>query len=158
MFGTVACLWHIPPCLLNCSHAPGYDTKATNCARLPECQLRTVSEKLSRQSAFFSCHWQQCFQSRLHTSLKHCKMQESAKHTTEVTAGTGPIPMYAGSTPTWVYATTLAIGVTPRLLTISPPMRTTTAAASPYVEELPAVTVPLPSCNISSCSYSSGHV
>ena len=60
------------------------------------------------------------------------------------TAGTGPMPMTRGSTPTMAWATMRAIGLTPSSFTFSPLISSRAAPASLRPHELPAVTLPLP--------------
>ena len=59
-------------------------------------------------------------------------------------AGTGPVPITAGSTPTTAVATTRTSGLRPSDLAFSSDMTSSAAAPSFSGELLPAVTVPMP--------------
>jgi hypothetical protein len=59
-------------------------------------------------------------------------------------AGTGPVPITAGSTPTTAVASTRASGLSPSALARSADMISSAAAPSFSGELLPAVTVPTP--------------
>ena len=58
------------------------------------------------------------------------------------TAGTGPIPMMAGSTPETARVCQRILGLTPNSAAFSADIITTAAAPSLILEALPAVTVP----------------
>ncbi len=62
-------------------------------------------------------------------------------------ACTGPMPMYAGSTPACAYETRRARGFAPRLSATPRSISTTAAAASLMPDALPAVTVPFSLAN-----------
>ena len=58
------------------------------------------------------------------------------------TAGTGPMPMTAGSTPATPLVRQRSLGVRPSSAALRSDMRTTAAAPSLILDALPAVTVP----------------
>ena len=62
-------------------------------------------------------------------------------------AGTGPVPITAGSTPTTAVATIRTSGLRPSALAFSSDMTSSAAAPSFSGELLPAVTVPMPGMN-----------
>ncbi len=62
-------------------------------------------------------------------------------------AGTGPVPITAGSTPTTAVATIRTSGFSPSSLAFSSDMISRAAAPSLSGELLPAVTVPIPGMN-----------
>ena len=71
-------------------------------------------------------------------------------------AGIGPVSMITGSTPTVVWSTIFARGVTPSSSAFSRVMSSTAAAPSETWEELPAVILPSSlKAGFSSASFSS---
>ena len=70
-------------------------------------------------------------------------------------AGIGPVSMITGSTPTVVWSTIRARGVSPSASAFSRVMSRTAAAPSETCEELPAVTLPSSLNTVFSCDSAS---